>query len=43
MSVWESPEEAEWCPECQRERINCVHQSTQEVVADGGQEVDRDE
>ena len=37
MSVWESPDEAEWCPECQRERISCVHQSEEQPIAtDGG-------
>lgn len=34
MSAFRTPETS-WCPECQRERINCSHQNG-DLVADGG-------
>ena len=42
MSAFNAPDTT-WCPECQRERVNCVHLSDQKIATDGGQhDPDRD-
>lgn len=32
MSAFRTPANAQFCPECQRERISCVHMTTAEEV-----------
>lgn len=36
MSAFDTPDAAEFCPECQRERLSCVHMNDEDLRADGG-------
>lgn len=37
MSAFQPPTNAQWCPDCQRERVSCAHQDGRELATDGGE------